>query len=322
MESTKKFSDLGRTGAIRELYKGSGFRPCRNPWFECSGGFAVTCSCMMMEGIDFDLTFFPFRHLGYKAVLRATGELFSTLSTPVVLKATIAVSSKLDLPEVSEIWSGICGAAKDYGYADVALDLVPSLTGLCINIAATGLDDGKARRPIAKSMDLICLSNNVGASFLGEQVLRSNKDTDPAGRTKTLEQYRQLVGAYLKPELQPDLLKMLRDSSITPSFGYFCTESLTETLRSLSAASGLGVKIYVDRIPLAGGSVDAAKMLGIDPLQAALKGGDDCCMLFTIPIGSHERFRHDFQSWDIIGHLAKSEVGMTLVSPDGLEHSL
>lgn len=322
MEET--FKSLGKARAIKKLYENSGFAAAINPYFECSDGYSTSSSRLLLEGIDFDLTFFPLAHLGYKAVLEVTGDLFSTLSVPKTLKITIGLSSKLDFKECQTLFSGVCSAAKDFEYQDIALDIVPSLTGLSIAVAANGLCDKKtaSARPVAKSMDLICISNNVGAAFLGEQILRKAAPLPEKERQKKLEHYKQLVGAYLKPELSPFTLKALKESNIIPSFAWFCKESLRETVTSLCASSGLGAKIYVDKLPFAAGSIDAAKELGIDPLQAALSGGEDCCMLFTIPIGSHERFRHDFQSWDVIGHLARPEVGAVVVSPDGLEHQI
>lgn len=320
----ESFKELGTFGAIRKLYENSGYNISDSPYFESGAGYCITASCLMLEGVDFDLTYFPLKHLGYKAVQKVTGELFSNLASPRVMKVIMGVSSKLDYPQIAEIWEGIHTTAREFGYRDVALDLVPSLTGLSISICATGEDtkENAAARPIAKSMDLICISNNVGAAFLGEQILRKGGSLGEKERGVLLEKYRQLVGAYLHPELSPDVLKSLSESKIVPSFGFFCTSGLKNTLHTLCAASGLGAKIYVDKLPFAGGSIDAASELGLDPVQAATKGGDDCCLLFTIPIGCHERFRHDFQSWDVIGHLAKSEVGAVLVSPDGLEHEL
>lgn len=318
------FETLGKAGALQKLYEGSSFRPCTNPWFEVEGGHAVNASRILLEGMDFDLSYVPFKHLGYKAVLLATGELFSCMAEPRTLNINIGISSKLDFKEISEIWEGMAAAAKEFAYQNVALDLQASLTGLAISVNACGFSSKElaAKRPIAKSMDLICLSNNAGASFLGEQILQKGKTLNEKERQKLLEKYRQLVGAYLKPELSPYTLSALKESGIVPSFGYFCKESLAKTIHTLCADSGLGAKIYVDKLPFAGGSIDAASELGLDPLQAALKGGEDNCLLFTIPIGSHDKFRKDFQAWDVIGHLARPEVGATIVSPDGLEHEI
>lgn len=316
------FESLGKAAALHKLYEGTDFRPCTNPWFESDGGHSVVASRMLLEGMDFDLSYVPFKHLGYKAVVLATGELFSCLAEPRTLSVNIGISSKLDFNEVSQIWEGIVAAAKEFSYLNVALEMGASLTGLAISVTASGFSakEFAAKRPVAKSMDLICLSNNAGASFLGEQILQKGKSMDEKKSQALLEKYRQLVGAYLRPELSPFTLSALKESGIIPSFGYFCKDSLAHTIHALCEESGLGAKIYVDKLPFAGGSIDAAAELGIDPLQAALKGGEDNCLLFTIPIGSHELFRKDFQAWDIIGHLARTEVGTVIVSPDGLEH--
>ncbi len=318
------FKELGTEGAIARLYEGTSFKPCSVSRFNSGGGYSFTVSRLLMEGIDFDLTFFPFKHLGYKAVVLVTGELMACMAAAKTLKISLAVSSKLDFPEVSQIWEGVVAAAEEYGYESVSLELIPSLTGLAVSVVAGGCP-GKEQaspRPEAKSMDLICISNNAGAAFLGDQILRKSSELAGSRRTMKLEKYKQLVGAYLKPELSPYTLNAMSESGITPSFGYFCTKGLQAAFRSIAADTGLGAKLYVDRIPFAGGSIDAARELGVDPLQAALKGGDDNCLIFVVPIGQHDRLRHDFQNWDVIGHLAKPEVGTVMVSPDGLEHPI
>ena len=111
----------------------------------------------------------------------------------------------------------------------------------------------------------------------------------------------------------------MEESEIIPSFGYFITKGLSDAVRQLVRDSGLGAKIYVDRIPFAGKTFDLGRKYNIDPVSAALNGGDDFRILYTIPIGKHDRFRHDFQTFDIIGHLARPEVGAVLVTPDGVE---
>jgi thiamine-monophosphate kinase len=104
-----------------------------------------------------------------------------------------------------------------------------------------------------------------------------------------------------------------------PSYGYLVTRGLADAVKRLVRDSGLGAKIYVDKLPFAGKTFEVSKEFGIDPISAAINGGEDYRLLFTIPIGKHEKFRHDFQTFDIIGHLAKPEVGATIVTPDGVE---
>ena len=131
-----------------------------------------------------------------------------------------------------------------------------------------------------------------------------------------------MVGAYLKPSINPQILNLMEEDEIVPSFGYLVSRGLADAVKRLVRDSGLGAKIYVDKLPFAGKTFDLGKELDIDPMSAALNGGEDYRLLFTIPIGKHDKFRHDFQTFDIIGHLAKPEVGAALVTPDGLEMEL
>ena len=300
------FSDLGRVEAIARLYEGTPYKPFQSSFFETSGKSYVTLkSRTFLEGIDFDLTYFPLKHLGYKCVTAVTGELYAEFSHPV--------------------WGGIVTAAKEHGYKAVDLDLIPSHNGLAISVSTCGETSllMAKRRPAAKSMDLICVSDNLGAAYLGFHVLeREKRAFEESGDIKAqpkLDDYKNLVGAYLKPSINPQTINQMEDAEIVPSFGYLVTRGLADAVKRLVRDSGLGAKIYVDKLPFAGKTFELGKELGIDPMSAALNGGEDYRLLFTIPIGKHDKFRHDFQTFDIIGHLAKPEVGAALVTPDGVE---
>ncbi len=320
------FTDLGRIEAIRQLFEGTGFRPFEEPlWFEAKPQECITtASALLLEGLDFDLVYFPLRHLGRKAVLRATGELYAVLARPETLSVQLGVSAKLDFPQVQELWSGVVAAAKEFGYKRLSLDLQPSRNGLTVSLSATGRHGAavSASRPKAESKDLVCVSGALGAAFLGLQVLERERLKFDQGATdqKVLEQYKMLVGAYLRPEMTPQLPELFGQSGITPSFGYFVNRGLADALLRLRRDSGFGVKVYADKIPFEGGSFAVGKEMDLDPVSAAMNGGEDCQLLFVIPIAQFDRFRKDFQAFDIVGHLARPEVGAVLVSPDGLEH--
>ena len=321
------FSDLGRIEAIAKLYESTPYKPFQSSKFETSGKCYVgSHSRTFLEGIDFDLVYFPLKHLGYKCVVAVTGELYAEFMQPRTLDIRLGISAKLDYKHIKEVWEGVVAAAKEHGYKQVSLDLVPSPNGLAVSVSATGecqLITAK-RRQAAKSMDLICISDNLGAAFLGFQVLeREKKALEASGDTKAepkrLEDYKHLVGAYLKPQINPQTIKLMEDAEIIPSHGYLVTRGLADAVRRLVRDSGLGAKVYVDKLPFAGKTFDVGKELNIDPISAALNGGEDYRLLFTIPIGKHDKFRHDFQTFDIIGHLAKPEVGAAVVTPDGVE---
>ena len=237
----------------------------------------------------------------------------------------IGISAKLDFQHIKELWDGIVTAAREHGYTDVSLDMTPSPNGLTVSISSTGETSllMAKRRPAAKSMDLICVSDNLGAAYMGFQVLeRERKRFEESGDAKAqpdLEAYKNLVGAYLKRQINHQITKQMEEAEIMPSHGYLVTRGLADAVRRLVRDSGLGAKIYVDKLPFAGKTFELGKEMNIDPVSAALNGGEDYRLLFTIPIGKHDKFRHDFQTFDIIGHLAKPEVGAAVVTPDGVE---
>ena len=322
----ERFSDLGRVEAIAKLYEGTPYKPYGTCFFETSGKcFVSTQSRVFIEGIDFDLIYFPLRHLGYKCVTAVTGELYAEFAHPCTMDIRIGISSKLDFSQIKEVWEGVVTAAKEHGYKNVSLDLTPSPNGLTISVSSSGETSllMAKRRPAAKTMDLICISDNIGAAYLGFQILEREKKKfmENAGTQAQpdLEMYKNMVGAYLKPQINPQTIKQMEDAEIMPSFGYLVTRGLADTVRRLVRDSGLGAKIYMDKLPFAGKTFEVSKEFNVDPVTAALNGGEDYRLLFTIPIGKHDKFRHDFQTFDIIGHLAKPEVGAAMVTPDGVE---
>ena len=325
----KTFNEYGKERAIDLLFEGSGFSRTGRDGFEPqAGSFVRSASRVFVEGIDFDLTYFPFKHLGYKSVVAVTGEIYALMSHPRLLSVRLGVSAKLDFSHVKDLWQGIVTAAKEHGFSSLDLDLLPSPNGLSISVSAVGEEFKltRGRTAKARSKDLVCVSGSLGAAFLGQQILeRGKKDFD---RTKDdsvqpqLEKYRMLIGSYLKPELSASAVDRLEEAQIYPSNGYLVSRGLSDAVKRLGRDSGLGVKIYADKIPFEGNSFASGKELDIDPISAAMNGGDDFRLLFTIPILSAEKFRRDFQTFDIIGHLAQPEVGTVLVSPDGLEHPI
>ncbi len=324
--SEESFSSLGRIEAIARLYEGTPFRYTEKTTFETEGkGMIHNASRTFLEGIDFDLTYFPLKHLGYKCTVAVAGELYASMAHPRTLSVVLGISAKLDFEHIRKIWEGIVAAAKEHGFKEIALDLVPSRNGLCISMSANGETSllMHRRRMPAKSMDLICISDNLGAAFLGMEILEREKrnfeKTKDDKEQPKLEEYKHLVGAYLKPSVNPEMIRQLEEAEIMPSYGYFVTRGLGDAVKRLVRDSGLGAKVYVDKIPFAGKTFELCKEFNLDAISAALNGGDDYRLLFTIPIGKHERFRHDFQTFDIIGHLARPEVGSVIVTPDGLE---
>ena len=323
--ATDTFATLGKQEAIRQLFEGTKFKPFEEPVFFHSPerSYITTSTKSFLEGIDFDLVYFPLKHLGYKCVLATTAELFAVMSHPRTLSICLGVSAKLDFEQVKELWSGVLAAAREYGYRSLSLDIQPSKNGLAISVSATGETSElmAKRRSVVHSKDLICVSGALGAAFLGQSLLESEKTRFENGAVKTevLEKYKMFVGAYLKPEMSASIVDHLEEAEVYPSFGYVVSMGLSDAVLKLTRDSGLGAKIYADKIPFEGNSFTLGSELDIDPISAAMNGGDDYKLLFTIPILKLDKFRADVQTFDIIGNMAQSEVGAVLLTPEGVE---
>ena len=315
MSSEDSFSSLGKIEAINNLLSSAGLKR-ESSFSPTNGSLVKSAGRIFLEGIDFDLIYFPLPHLGYKCVVAVTGEIFAALAHPRVLQVRLGVSAKLDYKNIQELFKGIVAAAKEFGYSSMDLDLAPSPNGLTIGISAVGeeLKSTEERRRRANSKDLICISGSLGAAFLGQMILeRGKKNFERDSSQPDLERYKMLVGSYLKPELNASILSNFEDDDIIPSNAYLVSHGLGDAVKRLARDTGLGAKVYAGKIPFEGNSFDTGK---------ELNGGDDFKLLFTIPILSAEKFRRDFQTFEIIGHLAQSDVGSVLVTPDGLEHPI
>ena len=322
----ENFSDIGRVGAIARLYELSPFKPFADAGFETSGkGVIRSRSRIFLEGIDFNLVYFPLKHLGYKIVTAVSGELYADLSRPRTLTLRFGVSAKLEFAQIKELWLGAVSAAKEHGYKTVDLDLVPSVNGLAISVSATGETSSttEKRRPGPRSKDLLCVSGNVGGAFFGMRILeREMRHFDENGTPPALEKYKMMIASYLKPEITPGLPVLLEDADLLPSCGCLVTGGLAEAVKRIARMTGLGAKVYADKIPFEGNSFELGKEMNIDPISAAMNGGEDYRLLFAVPILKMEKVRRDFQTFDIIGHLAQPEAGTVLVTPDGVEFPL
>jgi len=315
-----EFSQIGKAAALETLFKDSGFE--NKPFTPGSGGFFT--HKIMGEGVDFDLVYNPLRHLGYKAVLNVLGEIYAAFYKPQALSVVLGISARFCLEDIMELWAGIVAGAKEHSIESLSLDLTPSVNGLSISLCAFGKQKKKVldSRPQPKSMDLICLSGNVGAAYMGQHVLEREKSSfvgAPEAKQPDLSKYKYILAQYLCPEVQANTIDRFLEQGIVPSAGAFVTKGLAEAVRKLSAATGLGAKVYVDKIPISSHTFDMAEEINMDVFTAVMNGGDDYRLLFTVPIDKHELLSKEIQTYDIIGHLCQPDVGCQLVTPEGAE---
>ncbi len=319
-----QISEIGKNAAIEKLFEGSGFEN-KEPISISEKGECCHVGKLMLEGVDFDLTYTPIKHLGYKSVLNVIGEIYAEFHLPVSLIVTLGISNRFSFEDVSEFWQGVLAAVKDHSIKHISLDMNPSSSGLCISLSACGVQRKGTleKRPASKAFDLICLSGNVGAAYMGMHVLEREKVAfNSDSKQPDLSKYKYLLESYLSPYIDPDILKRFSDADIFPVRGYFITKGLAEGVKRLAKETGMGTKIYMEKIPIASQTFAMAEEINMDPITAGLNGGDDYKFIFTVSIEKHETFKREFQDYDVIGHLAKPEVGSVLVTPEGAELEL
>ncbi len=323
MSTTRtEISSIGKEKFIDLLFENSGYSNERTIRLSTKGEYC-TSHKILLEGVNFDLVYTPLKHLGYKAALCALGEIYALLCQPISLSLNLGVSSRFCAEDITILWTGFVTAAREHSIKHLSLDLNPSVTGLCISVSSAGLQKKSiiAKVPAPKNMDLICLTGHIGAAYMGLHVLEREKVSfiNESSQQPDLTRYKDILAAYLSPKINPSIVTRFIKEEIYPSGGYFLTKGLGAALLDLVKESGFGAKVYLERIPLSSESLKMAQEINMDMITAAINGGDDYKFIFTIPIEKHDVIRKEFQDYDIIGHLARPEVGAVLVAPEGSE---
>ena len=313
-------SQIGRQAVLDRIFEGSGFTNART--LPVSDGAACSAHKLLLEGCDFDLVYTPLKHLGYKAVLCVLGEIYAGLHQPDALSVVLGLSKRFCFEDVAELWEGMLAAVREHNVKRLSLDLEPSVNGMCISLAATGVQKPSVleKQPVPKNLDLICLSGHVGAAYMGLHVLEREKVAfTGSGEQPDLSQYKAVLASYLSPEIKPDMLGRFLEADVLPSRGYFLTRGLGEAVLRITRDTGLGAKVYLEKIPISSQTFAMAEEIDMDVVTAAMNGGDDYKFLFIVPIDKHEAFRKEFHDFEVIGHLAQPDVGAVLVTPEGAE---
>lgn len=282
---------------------------------------AVLCTTdMLLEGIDFDLTYFPLRHLGYKAVTVAVSDLLAMNARPEQLMLSIGLSSKISVEALDDLYEGVKFACRELGVDFVGGDTKPSVTGLVLHMTALGRQERSkvVRRSGARLNDLICITGNLGAAYMGLTLLEREKRVlrDVEHPEPQFAGYEYLLERYLKPRARKDIIEALADEGIVPTAMIDLSDGLSSDLMQLCRASKCGARIYLERIPIAKQTTALAEELHADPVVAALHGGEDHELLFTVPLSMQEQVMK-LGLVDVIGHITEERTGCYLVTPDG-----
>ncbi|HJA85431.1 MAG TPA: thiamine-phosphate kinase [Candidatus Bacteroides avicola] len=281
---------------------------------------------LLMEGVHFDLTYVPMKHLGYKSAVVNFSDIYAMNGTPRQITVSLGVSKRFSVEDMEALYAGIRLACEDYGVDIVGGDTTSSYTGLTISITCIGdVERGKAvYRNGAKETDLICVSGDLGAAYMGLQLLEREKlamkdsggDIQPdfAGKEYLLER-------QLKPEARRDIIERLRQAGVQPTAMMDISDGLSSELLHICTQSKVGCRVYEEHIPLDYQTAVMAEELNMNVTTCALNGGEDYELLFTVPIADHEKVAA-MEGVKLIGHITKPELGCALITRDGQEFEL
>ena len=287
---------------------------------------ALVTTDLLLEGVHFDLVYTPLKHLGYKAAVVNFSDIYAMNGTPRQITVSLGISKRFSVEDMEMLYAGIRLACEDYGVDIVGGDTTSSLTGLTISITCIGEaeKDKVVYRNGAQETDLICVSGNLGAAYMGLQLLErekavlngSDKDVQPdfAGKEYILER-------QLKPEARKDIIEKLAEAGIQPTAMMDISDGLSSELMHICKQSNKGCRIYEEHLPIDYQTAAMAEEFNMNLTTCALNGGEDYELLFTVPLACHEKIQ-DISDIRMIGHITKPELGCALITRDGQEFEL
>ncbi|MBO4379655.1 MAG: thiamine-phosphate kinase, partial [Muribaculaceae bacterium] len=280
-----------------------------------NGESVLITTDMLLEGVHFDLTYVPLKHLGYKSAVVNFSDIFAMNGTPKQIVVSLGVSSRFTVEHISELYAGIKLACSIYGVDLVGGDTTSSRSGLVISITCVGTSpsDNIVYRSGAGDSDLICVSGDLGAAYMGLQLLEREKVASQ-GRPDFMPKFEgkeYLVERQLKPEARGDIIKILADNGIRPTAMIDVSDGLSSELIHICTQSHCGCRIYEDKIPIDYQTAVMAEELNMNLVTAALNGGEDYELLFTVPLTEHDKVK-DLKGIAVIGHTTKESLGCAL----------
>ena len=286
----------------------------------------VVSTDMLIEGIDFDMTYTPLRHLGYKAVAINLSDIAAMNATPKQITVNIAVSNRYSVEALSELYAGIYLACQRYDVDLVGGDTSASPAGLFISITAIGeVEKGKAvYRSGANVHDLICVSGDLGSAYSGLLILEREKATFKANPNyqPDLASFDYVLDRYLKPEPRLDIIKFLNEKGVVPTSMIDVSDGLASDVMQICKASDVGCEVYEEKIPIDYATTMVCSEFGqLLPISNALNGGEDYELLFTIKQADYDKIK-DCNEVHVIGHITDKSMGTMMVTPQNttIEH--
>ena len=326
----KSINDFGKFGLVNHLTKDvrTGNKTTitgigdDSAVVDSGNNLTLVSTDLLLEGIHFNLIYTPLKHLGYKAVIRAISDIYAMNGTPGQVMIALGISSKFKLDQVEDLYEGISLACEKYHVDLVGGDITSSLTGMTIGVTSIGTagKNNIIKRNGARPNDLICVTGDFGASFMGLQLLErerklfvKDKVTQP-----DLSGFEYVIKRQLKPEIPVSTLIDLKKEEIIPTSMIDVTDGLASDLLHICKLSGTCCRIFYSKVPIDYETTRLAEEFNIDPMTPALNGGEDFELLFTVPLEMVEKIKI-IETVKVIGHMTSSGSGYKIAGDDGSE---
>ena len=280
----------------------------------------VITTDLLLEGVHFDLVYTPLKHLGYKAVVVNLSDVYAMNAAPRQITVSLGISGKFSVEALEEFYAGVKLACDKFNVDLVGGDTSGSMTGLVISITAIGtaLKEELSLRSKALNNQLVCVTGDLGAAFMGLKILEREKQlhVEDPGFQPELSGYDYILERYLKPEPRVDVLLALKEAGIVPAAMIDISDGLASELLHICKASECGCQVYDERIPMAEETKEAAAEFEMEPMVAALHGGEDYELLFTVPLSDFDKVSA-IEGVTVIGNITDKKGSALLVGNDG-----
>ena len=284
------------------------------------GKQTVITTDLLIEGIHFDLMYTPLKHLGYKSVIVNLSDVYSMNATPTQITLSIGISNRFSVEALDEFYEGVYAACERYNVDLVGGDTSASNKGFIISVTAIGevVPDKFVKRSTANKGDLICVSGDLGAAFLGLTLLEREKKIwmENPQIQPDLEGEKYIVGRLLKPEARKDIIEFLETNNITPTAMIDASDGISSDILHICKQSNLGCRLYEEKLPIAEDTKQAAFKFGLDPTVCALNGGEDYELLFTLKQEDYEKIVVN-EEISVIGYMTAIEEGTKFFTKGG-----
>lgn len=285
----------------------------------------VISTDMLVEGVHFDLMYSSLRHIGYKAIAVNISDIYAMNAQPSQVTVSIAVSNRFSIEALEELYEGIMMCCKRYNVDLIGGDTTSSTSGLIISVTAIGtVQENKfVTRSGANAGDILCVSGDLGASYLGLQILEREKKIflEHPGVQPDLENRLHVLGKFLKPEPRRDIVDWLQEKNLQPTAMIDISDGLSSEILHICEQSKLGCVVYEEKIPIHQESKEVAYKFQVDPTMCALNGGEDYELLFTIHPSAFEEIKFN-ENISVIGYLTEDSSKKTLLTKGGAQHQL